>query len=270
MISVVLLGTGFTAPTSLHAQSGRQLTAKMQSTGTEYVALKERATELNPLVNYWDPLELATADFFPFREDSTNDATIAWLRHAELKHGRVAMAGFVGYCVHENGWLGVDKVAWAKGLSAPDIWDACPTQLKLAVILSVGLVEYTTESGKPHYMNGGTPGMASFVAPGALGGKKAEERRRMEINNGRLAMIGLFGLISASKGLLVPGLNSVGLKPYAGEVMAPFTAADNLPFVSDMLAFSSSGGGFLPLQQAGPVVSKAVETVMDAVDAVVP
>ena len=48
MISVVLLGTGFTAPTSLHAQSGRQLTAKMQSTGTEYVALKERATELNP------------------------------------------------------------------------------------------------------------------------------------------------------------------------------------------------------------------------------
>jgi len=53
--------------------------------------------------------------------------------------------------------------------------------------------------------------------------EKKESRLRAEINNGRLAMLGIFGFLSeqVTSGSL-PALSGI-VKPYSGEVMAPFT-----------------------------------------------
>ena len=60
--------------------------------------LETLATKCNPTVGFYDPLSLADKDFW----GKGNEATIAFLRQSEIKHGRIAMFAFVGYCVQSN------------------------------------------------------------------------------------------------------------------------------------------------------------------------
>jgi len=256
------LGPPFTQPTGI----GWDVSTEPKNR-EDMIAL---AVKQNPVVGFWDPLDIVS--------DDTSPETIGWFRHAEIKHGRVAMAGFVGYCVHANGitfpWniqgpvpgpvtsnLPAISFADISAAGSPgDMWDALPTAAKLQIILVVGFLEMHGENslaleadGQKHYVRGGKPGYYPsfkgryphpvpldlwdpFGFTKKLSAERKEKALLAEVNNGRLAMIGIFGLISASKGLIVPGLDSVGVKPYAGEIMAPFAASDaSLPYVADML-----------------------------------
>jgi len=208
----------------------------------DLVALAEK---LNPVVGYWDPMGLADRNFWGQGEE----ATIGFLREAEIKHGRIAMAGFVGFIVHSNDirTQGDGIVASIPtGLSAPAVWDAMPEIAKWQIILFVGVMEAWRENkvvlegeGQKHYMSGGKPGYFptfdmvphpvpfNLYDPWGVQTKKTPEQlergRLVELNNGRLAQLGLMGFLSEST---IPGsvplLKGLGLS-YDGEVMAPFT-----------------------------------------------
>ena len=109
----------------------------------------------------WDPLGLA---------ELGSDETLAWFRHAEVKHGRVAMAAFTG-------WIAVGMGAVLPGdltraglhfadipKSGLDAWDATPGLGKVQMLLLAGLIEFHDEifaskrGDNKHYLRGGIPG----------------------------------------------------------------------------------------------------------------
>jgi len=246
--------TSSRASTRAAAASGR---ANAKMSGLD--ELIEFAEDTPGPVQYWDPLKLSEQEFW----GESNDATIGFLRHAEIKHGRVAMAGFVGYCLHENGirWpfplsTTLPDYSSFEGLSAPAVWDATPVAARLQIILVIGFFEFWGEwesalaaNGMTHHMRGGKPGQYPdftfaplplfdpFGFTDDLSEEEKAKKRIREVQNGRLAMIGLFSLISEAR---VPGAVPAlaGLvKPYDGEVMGPFSAADAgvLPGVATMV-----------------------------------
>lgn len=211
--------------------------------------LESLAKDLNPVVGYYDPLEMANADFYGMG----NEATIGFLRHSEIKHGRVAMAAFVGYCVQSNFIF-----PWAQHMDgttgpSPDFspeqqWDMIPEAAKWQIFGIIALLEIYGEAGGAgdgsgeHYCTGGTPGkfpsaqpfrdnvhfVLDLYDPFGFHKNKSEESKqkglKAEINNGRLAMLGIFGFLTANQ---VPGsvplLDKIGaVIPYDGNPMIPF------------------------------------------------
>jgi len=247
LASIVVLAAGASAFAPAHqGKSASALSASLDD-------LKSTASELNPVVNFFDPLGLADGDFEIY--ESGKDATIGFLRHAEIKHGRVAMAAFVGYCVQSNfhwPWLmttGGDPFP-STDLSPEQQWDAIPANAKWQIILVVGFLELWGEatgrvSDEPHYMSGGQPGKYPsfqtfredihfvldlydpFGFNKGMSQEKKDKRLLMEINNGRLAMLGIFGFMSADKiEGSVPLLKDIAI-PYDGQIMSPFEAGFN-------------------------------------------
>ena len=154
---------------------------------------------------------------------------------APRRHGRVAMAAFVGFLVNYQGYtfpanLDMSGSKFASlGTGNPLLaWDNLSEKGKWSILGFVGLLEVLGEAEKPHYTKGGKSGSHELVwyfGSKYISGKSPEDRlrsRNAEINNGRLGMLGIMSLIAAST---VPGsvpFFTSDLAQYTGDVWAPF------------------------------------------------
>jgi len=263
MLSLYSAAASFAPTASFVAPAASRASAVTMETAADLETLSKK---LNPIVGFWDPMNLVEYDQFSAGEE----ASIGFLRQAEIKHGRVAMAAFVGYIVQANGIY----FPWALtggGITHADIsaagapqaqWDALPTESKVQILLFVGLLEICSEStyileqsGMKHYMKGGKPGAypslkevfphpipLDLYDPFGLSKNASPEKKERgllaEINNGRLAMLGIMAFMAESK---VPGAVPAlagKIPAYAGECMAPFSATDSLPFVGEMSKYA--------------------------------
>ena len=230
MLSLQQLSLSYAPAAALTTPRTARAVPQMANTAED---LETLAKELNPVVGYWDPLGIGK---IAKSIDADEQATIGWWRHAEIKHGRVAMAAFVGFCVQSNGIVipgqlttsGITYADIAAAGGPGDQWDALPTWAKVQIICAVGFLEVIGElspvieaNGEKHYVKGGKPGYyppfsgffneqywphplpLNLYDPFGFNKNASPEKKakglRAEINNGRLAMIGTPGRLSASQ-----------------------------------------------------------------------
>jgi len=210
--------------------------------------LQQLAGKLNPTIGYFEPLGLVDGNFW----GETDSATIGFLREAEIKHGRIAMFAFVGFCSGSAGihwpWA-IDTAGTpfpvANGVPGAQ-WDALSLSAKVQIIGFVLIMELWSEGARSaHYMRGGKAGAFPSFKDSAIElphpvpfdlfdpfgfSKKASETKKAEgllkeINNGRLAMIGIMGLCAESKVEGAVPLLAGKVAHYDGDYMVPFEGA---------------------------------------------
>jgi len=127
----------------------------------------------------------------------SNYFDLKWLREAELKHGRICMLGCLGFLTQEKIQLplpGFDnKVATEAFFTVPagGLWQ---------IFFTLGFIEVLSNGGKlspgDMFAEGRAPGDLGFD-PLNLSGDDAALRRfeLAELKHGRLAMIGLGGML---------------------------------------------------------------------------
>jgi len=144
---------------------------------------EETVVGITPPVGFFDPLGLSVGK---------SDEIMNLYREAELKHGRVAMAACLGWYVTAAGV----HPAFNSALSSDPIEAAKQLPLVgwLQFVLGCGAIEWLAQQIKqrPGYQPGDILGAAYWVDNSDEGWVDYQNR---EINNGRLAMVAIMGIL---------------------------------------------------------------------------
>ncbi|PXF44052.1 Fucoxanthin-chlorophyll a-c binding protein A, chloroplastic [Gracilariopsis chorda] len=131
------------------------------------------------------------AGFDPFALSDNID--VKWLQQAEIKHGRVCMLAFLGFLVQE--FVHLPGPEFANPVATEALFQV-PAAGLWQIFLFCGLMEFIGHKGKITYVNmfedGAVPGELGF---NPMGLKITERVKLQEIKNGRLAMVGVGGVI---------------------------------------------------------------------------
>ena len=217
----IVAALALSGASALVAPAAPRATVKVQETKADLERLCAENPTALPFEGIWDPLGCADFNFWGLG----NEATIGYLRHAEIKHGRIAMAGFLGFFVQSPGNFIGDIVSgdhailpyrgYVAGCTPQEQWANIPMIGKLQILTAVGMLEsYGEGAGFPesytHYTKGGQPGyyppikgkggpfkqiLLDLYDPLGFGFRDmsaADKKKGLfaEINNGRMAMIG--------------------------------------------------------------------------------
>lgn len=140
----------------------------------------------------------------------------------------------------------MDGASFPTETNPPALWDAISEDAKWQIFSAIAFLEFWSELSTPqhkHYMSGGKPGdYPDFVSgkdgiphpvpfnlfdPFKFSKNKTDAQKErgliVELNNGRLAQIGILGFLCEQKlAGSVPLLTGI-VQNYDGEPMAPFT-----------------------------------------------
>jgi len=139
-----------------------------------------------PPFGYFDPLQMS--------KGKTLEQVNQW-RECEIKHGRIAMAAWLGYFVQPNfhplaASCHISNTAdpIASGIELPGVG-------KLQILLFVGFIEFLSYKmkGGDMYKPGDLLGAAYFVPEDEPGWVDYQQK---ELSNGRLAMVGFAGAVT--------------------------------------------------------------------------
>jgi len=193
MFRIALLFSALTAAFAFSpARVSRQPSALKMSFENEIGVL--------PPVGFWDPLGLSTGK---------DQATFNKYREAELKHGRVAMLAVIGYIVQAS-----SRLPGAIDLDGTT-FDSIPNGIAaIGAVPSLGWLQITASIGYWELLGWEQKADSPIIGNFGFGDKflKQEdevEYRTKEIQNGRLAMLGIMELLThdiakpAGEGLFV-------------------------------------------------------------------